>query len=604
MNLIDCAGLTDTPVPVEIYAKALRLEGWLVPGEERDLVLTHYRANPPDPGVVLFTGPQAARYWSALPAPIRVVIVPGDAEIPFDSRLPGTETGLLAWLLYCQGRSRSESESLAEKAPTERHRAFPAYLEARQALMAYQALPVEGFQVPADDWSYLGEIPAASGKRYEYVLVDSLKAYRRLAERLWAAVDRDEVIGLDIESDEEEDYHAKTVGVGLAFPATVAMDSQPAKPAESYYLPLNGRLGEELAVTLLSTYFVSNPLRFIAHNGKFDAQVLAQLLAPADPLPLLRRLTGALAGDGLVAAYCLARVDYQTGRPLPKDLKSLTNRYYNVRNLTFTEMLALSGATKASEAPLGDIGAYCGADAYWCVEVHRAVVADLQRFPKLLELYEKLELPTVAMVAEMEMLGLPLDVKKLEARRQEFKRRVEVYRRYLEEQAVRAGYQLQTKVKMCPLHSRKKADYEACPACDARGRVLVVLPFNPNSTHQVAAVLQGTLGLPQFQSTDMGGPSNDEPTLLRLREFSDNPDAKDWITFLLAFRKDTKVLGTYLDAFLEHKRHDLWQDDRPSAWFLHSTFNQAVVESGRFSSKKPNFENIPLSQRDLVVASV
>ena len=615
MNLIDVAGLLDSPVPVRVFARALGLEGHLLPAEERDLVLLAFRAAPPDPGTVtVYTVASGATYWQAAPPSVRVVIVPGDQELQLTARFPGDSDGLLAWLIYCRGVPSAEAEALAAKPPTERHSKYQTYIDALRDSQAYELL-ADNWQVPGADWEYVGEPPKAQdGERYQRTIVTNAAQYLALGKALEDARRTGAVIGLDVESDQEEDYEARLVGVGFAFHAAVraggpggadtgSVGRGPDEPVErrapvAYYLPLNGPLGEDTALGLLRQHFRdSEPPWFVAHNGKFDMQVLARALQPDNPRVLLRNLGKRLYGDGLIAAYCLARVDYVTGRPLPKGLKDMTERYYSVRTLHFQEMLDLSGASCASEAPLEDIGPYCMADAFWGVRVLEAALSDLDRTPRLRAMYDNLELPTVIVVAEMELLGMPLNTRVLGERRKTFTTRVEVYRRYLEQEAVKAGYQLKVETKMCPLHSRKKVDYAECPACDDRGRVEVVVPYNPNSGSQVEAVIQGTFGLPRFASTDGGAASNDEASLLRLREFSGDEDAKDWITFLLAWRKDNKTRGTYLEGLWERKRRDDWQVE--GAWFMHSTFNQAVVESGRFSSKDPNLQNIPLNQRDL-----
>lgn len=629
-TFIDAAGLTDAPVPVQIYAKALGIEGYLVPGEERDVLLRTLVVAPPAQGdVTIITGPGAARYWALAPRVCRVVIVPGEQEIPSAQR---AETPLEWALRWVEGCSQSEAKALVAKSPTSKHGLFGAFVRALGLAQAFEQLLARPGLVEGEGLHWLGQSePDRSGPPYEFVLVDNLGAFRRLADELRRAVDSatddastSEVIGLDVESDLEEDFNAKLVGVGLSFtarerPGNADGDGREhsARDAErgrgtprSYYLPLNGPLGEDTALALIQSYFgterpSTSPCPwFIAHNSKYDMQVLASALWPDSPVLGLRRLATRLAGDGLIAAYCLARVytsGPQTGYPLPRDLKGMAERLFGVHMLHFKDMLALSGASRSSEAPLGDIGPYCAADAFWGLRVQQHQVGELERFPRLKDLYALIELPSVIVTAEMEMLGLRIDYELLRKRREEVTKRVEVYRLYLEKQAVRAGYVLAVARKMCPLHSRKKVDYETCPSCDERGRYEATLPFNPGSGPQVEAVVQGTFRLPRMASTDGGAASNDEGALLRIREGAEGEDAKDWITFLLAWRKEDKIRGTYLEGLWERKRRNEWQDSAGS-WYVHSTFNQAVVPSGRYSSKNPNGQNYPPKLRDVFIA--
>lgn len=611
-TLIDGAGLTDAPVPPKVYVRALGIEGYLIPEENRDGLLRALQVAPPDAdaGLTVYTGPGAVRYWQGAPVTVRVVVVPGEEEIPSSARREG-----LAWALGLEGVSPSEASALAARAPTSKHSLAGAYLRAVARYGAWGAREVGDWDV--GNWEWLGSsetrVRQAGGLPYEVVIVDNVVAFRRLSEALRDAVQFEEVIGLDIETDLEENFNARLVGCGFAFGASGHRGDklEPSSEGEevqrrhqdpvTFYLPLGGPLGEDAALSLLDLYFASEHTTppFIAHNGKYDAAVLARALRPDAPVALLRKLLQRLAGDGLIAAYVLGRKDWHTDQPLPRDLKSMAERLFGVHMLHFKEMLALSGAEQSSAAPLEHIGPYCCADAYWGLKVCENQVAELGKYPRLQALYELVELPTVAITAEMEMLGMRLDYALLAKRRQEVTARVEVYRKYLERACVAAGYTLKVEKKMCPKHSRKKVDYVGCEHCDERGRVQVTLQFNPGSRLQVEAVLQGTFGLPRMASTEGGDASNDEPALLRLRQFTDNEDARDFITFLLAWRKDDKVRGTYLDGLWERKRRDSWQGE---GWYVHPRFNQAVVPSGRYSSSDPNGQNIPLNQRDLFIA--
>lgn len=635
VSLIDAAGLSDSAVPAKVFARALRLEGFLITEESRSLVMKALRREGAEAGTTVYTGLAGVGYWAGAPREVKVKVVPGDEEVSQDDRLTDT----LAWMLVQSGVSVADARTLFEKMPTSKHRYFGLYGDAILASKDFDGLvPDVGFEALVSELEYLGDTRPVRERPYSVTLVTDAGAYSRLADRLEQAVRLDEVIGLDVETDEEKNYEAKLVGVGFAFGAggiqvgressqtglvggpnvggQGTSDRQPdLQGPATFYLPLNGPLGEEPALSLLRLYFWERTCpRYIAHNGKYDSECLAKAVHPADPLVALRKMMTRLAGDGLIAAFCLGRVDPFTGRPLPRDLKTLTFQHYGVQSLTFKDMLALSGAERSSQAPITDIGPYCCADSYWGVKVLEAILRELERYPSLRRLYDQLELPTVPLIAEMELLGLPIDRPLLLKRKGEFEKRVEVYRKYLENQAVSAGYKLKVEKKMCSLHSRKKVDYEPCGHCDDRGRVEVTVPFNPGSRPQVEAVLQGSFGLPRMGSTPGGDASNDEPALLRLREFSSNEDAKDWITFLLAWRKDDKIRGTYLEGIEVRLRRDGWQEGLGvGEWFVHPKFNQATTgeegkgqtpASGRLSSKDPNGQNIPYDQRDLFAVTV
>lgn len=644
MNLIDVAGLTDSDaLPAKTYIKALRLQGYLVPEEERDRVLESLRvgvseadsgdksvsgpanvASSPKRIVTVVTGPGGMDYWSAAPPSVRVRVVPSEQEVGQSERSPT----LLEWFLRRRGLTLPEARVLVAKPPTARHGKFREFVAASQDVSNWEMWDWgELTDLDNPPFEYVGGEPPAQGSEYSVTIVDTFKKYAQLGEELNRARDTGAAIGLDVETDEDENYESGLVGVGLAFGASRPHTGGAggtgaganAERGRTYYLPVRqpaadaarSAITEDVALSLLRFHFLEKSAPWwIAHGGKFDAQAMAKAMLPANPVAALRHLFKTLKGDGLIAAYCAAFVDQRTGRPEPKGLKPLSKRYYNAETLTFLEMLGLSGATRSSEAPVKDIGPYCCADAYWGVCVLDGVLLDLSHTPKLLSLYEKLELRTVAVLAEMELLGMPVDRAKLSERRAKTQDQVEVLRRYLERGAIEAGYQppldgtvikgYVEKTVACLFHKRQKALYLACSECDDHGRVTRVLPFNPNSAAQLSGVLQGTFGLPMLKVTDGGDPSNDEITCLKLREYTPDTGIKDWISFYLGWSKLSKVAG-YQVNWQEHARVDVFEPKHRagSQVYLHSRYSQDIAVTGRLTSSQSNLQNVTFEQRDL-----
>jgi DNA polymerase-1 len=115
------------------------------------------------------------------------------------------------------------------------------------------------------------------------------------------------------------------------------------------------------------------------------------------------------------------------------------------------------------------------------------------------------------------------------------------------------------------------------PVVEAELVELAGWDINPRSPQQVAKLLYDQLGLPVLAYTDTGNPSTAEEVLLNLPP---NPI----IDFVLRARALSKLKSTYVDGILSkldpHSR-------------LHCRFNQMGAETGRFSSSKPNLQNIP-----------
>ena len=99
--------------------------------------------------------------------------------------------------------------------------------------------------------------------------------------------------------------------------------------------------------------------------------------------------------------------------------------------------------------------------------------------------------------------------------------------------------------------------------------------FNLNSPKQLAGILFDELELKQIRKR-----STASNVLHVLKNY--HPIAEK----LLEYRHLNKLVNTYLDALPSFINSDTGR--------IHTTFNQAVVSTGRLSSNKPNFQNIPI----------
>ncbi len=103
--------------------------------------------------------------------------------------------------------------------------------------------------------------------------------------------------------------------------------------------------------------------------------------------------------------------------------------------------------------------------------------------------------------------------------------------------------------------------------------------FNINSPKQLREILFEKLKLPVVKKTKTG-PSTDEEVLTALADLHKLP------AMLLDYRQLVKLKFTYIDVLPELIDH---KTER-----VHTSFNQAVTETGRLSSSNPNLQNIPI----------
>jgi DNA polymerase-1 len=161
---------------------------------------------------------------------------------------------------------------------------------------------------------------------------------------------------------------------------------------------------------------------------------------------------------------------------------------------------------------------------------------------QLMLLLRDVELPLVGVLAEMEWVGVSIDMPwfaSLKTRFQAERERVE------------------------------KSIYEVAG-----------MEFNINSNPQLREILFEKLGLPVIKRTPTG-PSTDASVL---QELADEGHALP--SLLMEYRELSKLEGTYIDA--------LPAIVNPRTGRIHTSFNQTVASSGRLSSSDPNLQNIPI----------
>jgi DNA polymerase-1 len=157
-----------------------------------------------------------------------------------------------------------------------------------------------------------------------------------------------------------------------------------------------------------------------------------------------------------------------------------------------------------------------------------------------LSLFTSIELPLIAILAEMEEAGVALDTEFLEAFGQDLASRIAVLQ-----------------VDIHALAGRE---------------------FNVNSTLQLRSILFDELGLPVLKKTPKGAASTDASVLEKLR------DEHEIVEKLLLFRELDKLRSTYVEALLKL----VSEDGR-----VRGRFNQTGAATGRLSMEQPNLQNIP-----------
>ena len=341
---------------------------------------------------------------------------------------------------------------------------------------------------------------------------------------------------IDLETTDLAPHTAQIVGIALSMSAR-----------KGYYIPLNEYLESDVEVSLpmfetqmSSSILKLNPfLEFLkplledgsipkyTHNGKYEFQVF-------------RRYDITCAGlsfDTLIAAYLL-----QAGQRL--GLKELVKTHFDYEMQTFESLVSKSAAyQRFQDVPAAKALAYAAADADFTYRLMELFKPQIDR--DFSDIFYKLEMPLMIVLAEMEYEGVTIDVPFLHELRTSFQHEIE---------------QIETTIY-------SKAAQK----------------FNLNSPKQLADLLFNQMGIPVVKK-NKSGPSTDSSVLEKLS--GDYPFVSD----VLKYRHYTKLINTYVKALPELVH--------PATHRLHAQFNQTIAATGRLSSSHPNLQNIPIRTRE------
>ncbi|AYA64279.1 DNA polymerase [Alteromonas sp. RKMC-009] len=194
---------------------------------------------------------------------------------------------------------------------------------------------------------------------------------------------------------------------------------------------------------------------------------------------------------------------------------------------------------------------------------------------KQLEIYEGIFKPSVKLILQMELTGMPVDMDMVKEARKVLEAKiaecvsviqghtdVEQFTYLLREQEMnKANAKLKKKVK--PL-----SDFD-------------YVEFNPNSNPQMQQFFYEYLQYPVVDKTDSGAPATGGDTLMKLYGMTEREDLKELIQTIVDFFDADKILGTFIKAF----EGSVLKDD--GHYYLHGNFNLGGTVSGRLSSSGP-----------------
>lgn len=331
------------------------------------------------------------------------------------------------------------------------------------------------------------------------------------------------LVSVDTETTSLAIHSAELVGISLSI-----------KEGEAFYIPVGhrnslegdlvtGQLEAEVIRKALKPVLEDAKIRKVGQNLKYDFQIL---------------LNWGVCLQGIVADTLLE--SYLINSDEPHNLDALALKHLGHQNISYEEVTG-KGKSQISfaEVSIDKATEYSGEDSDVALRLHHRMMPELKKL-NCEELFDKVEVPLVSVLAKMEFAGVKVDKSLLE----------EMESHLSEDQAA-----VQDKV------------FELAGA-----------PFNIGSPKQLSQVLFEKLKLPVIRKTKTGI-STDESVL---QELLDKHPICEWI---LKFREISKLKSTYVEGLI-HQIH-------PKTGRVHTSFNQTITATGRLSSSNPNLQNIP-----------
>ncbi|MBL8154295.1 MAG: DNA polymerase I [Anaerolineae bacterium] len=340
-------------------------------------------------------------------------------------------------------------------------------------------------------------------------------------EQLLETLSGAKMISFDTETTGIDQMSADLVGISLAVQGDTG-----------YYIPVGHQTGTQVPIKTVINALrgpLTNPsIPKAAHNAGYDLVILQRYGIDVEPITF----------DTMIAEWLHSPEGKFLG------LKNLARQTLNVQ---MTEISDLIGSGKKQitmdKVPITQAAPYAAADAaitLRLVEHLQKTLDDLE----LTDLFKRLEMPLIPVIAAIERAGVMLDTAYLA----EFSERLAVMVSELEADVFR------------------ESESE---------------PFNVNSPRQLNAILFEKLKLPvEGIRKTTHGYSTDAAVLESLIK------AHPVIESILNYREVSKLKSTYVDA--------LPLLINPTTGRVHTSYNQTGTTTGRISSSNPNLQNIPI----------
>lgn len=346
-----------------------------------------------------------------------------------------------------------------------------------------------------------------------YQFIDNPKAQKILVENLI----QQKVVCFDTETTSLDEMEAELVGMSFSY-----------KKGLAYYIPLSEKREEVLeTLEIFKPFFEKETVMKVAHNLKFDYKIL--------------KLYGVefkgMLFDTMIAHYLL-NPDGRHG------MDYLSEMYLNYKPVSIESLIGKKGKKQGSfrDVSIDEATEYAAEDADVTLQLYEIFAPQLKK-ENLEDLFYKVEMPLMEVLAKMELAGISLD------------------ENWLKQESI----DLENDLRNLESKIFEFAGEE----------------FNMNSPKQLGDVLFEKLKLdPKAKKTKTGQYQTSEDVLQKLVA------KHEIIPLILEYRTYQKLKSTYVDALPSQIDKD---DNR-----VHTNFSQTTAATGRLASVNPNLQNIPI----------
>ena len=372
------------------------------------------------------------------------------------------------------------------------------------------------------DYFSIEEVQKKVNKKSSYKIIDNEEEFIELISNL----KKHKVFAFDTETTSLDAMQADLVGISFSY-----------SERQAFYIPINHedaggniKMEKEKIYNYLRELFSNKNIRVIGQNLKYDMNVLYKY-----------NITfSCQIEDTMILSYI-----YNSSRK--HDLDSLADRYLDHVTIKYKEVVGSGVKQKSfSEVGIKKAVAYACEDSDLTFRLYNYLSNKLTTHEEQSNLYHKIELPLVKVIANIEQNGVMIDSKSLESQSKD----------------------LESRIKDIEKNVYKYANKE----------------FNISSPKQIQEIFYNDLNLPVLKKTPKGQPSTNEEVMEELSLIHELPK------LILQFRNLMKLKNTYTDKLGKQVNRNTKR--------LHTSYNQTITITGRLSSSNPNLQNIPIKTND------